>query len=953
MRRLPGRNITGAASEPNGLVPVAQAEGLGVARSPLGGPERAIHLNPHPCQNLQGMNVNDPYRVDESGVGLPRPTAWAVRRSPSGSRGQCVPPRRQTSDGLYPRRISPLLCYFDHLSHCEHPGHVDEKRSTGGADGGHKARRSFAAVVFYENKPDLRFTLQACVALLLCLFFGLNPSPVQAQIGPLLIPIPIPAPAEVADPLPIRRILVPLERVSTELERAGAKKLIHLSQEEFEAKIGAARMATEAMRERPRLVEAHYRASLSGTALVGKAVALTHAGINPGILPLRPMNLALRQASLDGSPAILGDLESRTLGLLVETPGPHKLTLDWSVRGESDPGGLRFDLRFPACVLTSLELDLPAGRTLTSPREQCLITGPLPGSVPGRERWVLEILNRVRVGLIVRTPDRQDRGTALLVARVEERQNLSLDQVECIYDYAIELGRGAVRELDLACSAGLQPIGVVWRNSDIEDWRLLPPEPGQQEGRLHIRLPEALQSGSATLRVRALAAGPLNQPWSSPELRLQNAVVLSESLTIQVATELELTDWHPGRFDLMKTTNDASGGYLLHLQAGPFEAGKQAQADSGRPRARPRLHTAQATARLQLWWDVGPAGERLTARARLQPRGAPLFRLQCRIPAGWRVERVDLQPAGLLADWTMPASDKNSSLIVIHSKEPIEPSQPVTVFLTLSRPPLSIEGSEQHLALPSIDFPQALAQVCTLGVTLASQLRVKSAPTGITWQRGESNSSPSDYEENSTNLEEPLWGNRALWGLAHFHGLPPAGHLVVEGLIVRIKAALDLQSRPFAGSAHRGHASGNRAPCGAPQTFDVHFSAPIPAGWKWQEADGRPLAVRPVPAWESFCLPGIGSGPLPRINLLALATTRPHIWRFTLSEPLTERRIIEKAADTEPSSSFGPVPLPVQVGDVPVAGEIELLGAEGGGRQWKRMGSLRARSRLPRLPFGF
>ncbi|HEV8062209.1 MAG TPA: hypothetical protein VGP68_20185 [Gemmataceae bacterium] len=771
----------------------------------------------------------------------------------------------------------------------------------------------------------------ACVTVFFCLFLAFNPSRVQAQISPLLVPIRIPVPLDVADPLPIRRVFVPLERVSAELERAGAKKLIHLSQEEFEAKIGAARAALEATRERPRLVEAHYQASLMGTALVGEANwKLTHASKFPGVLPLRPMNLALRQASLDGGPAILGDLEPRSLGLLVETPGPHNLALDWSVRGESDPVGLRFDLRFPACVLTSLELDLPAGRLLSSPREQCLITGPMPGSSPGRERWVLEILNRSRLGLVVRTPDRQDRGAPLLVARVEERQNLSLDQVECIHDFAIDVSRGAMRELDLSCSAGLQPIGVVWRNSDLEDWRLLPPEPGQQERRLHIRLPEALQSGSASLRVRAVATGPLNQPWSSPELRLQNAVVLSETLTFQVAPDLELADWHPGRFDLMKATNDASGCYLLHLQAGPFDASKQPQAGAGRPRARPRLRTAQATARLQLWWDIGPSGERLTARARLEPRGAPLFRLQCRIPTGWRIERIDLLPAGLLADWTILASDKNSSLVIIHSKEAIESSQPVTVFLTLSRSLLSLEGSEQSLALPSIDFPQALAQVCSLGVSVASQLRVKSAPAGIVRQPAESSNSPSEFAENPANAEKPLWENHALWGLAHFHGLPPAGRLVVEGLIPRIKmhstCRVDLSlDQPAVGMQMEIEPI-----AGAPQSFDVHFSAPIPAGWKWTEADGRSLAVRPVPAWESLCLPGIGPGPFQRINVLALALARPQVWRFTLSEPLTRRRIIEKAPETAPSLTFGPIPLPVQVGDVPVAGEVELLGAEAG-----------------------
>ena len=765
------------------------------------------------------------------------------------------------------------------------------------------------------------------------LLVGLAPTTVQAQIRPLVWPILPSAAVDALDPLPMRRVFVPLERVAAELERAGAKKLIHLTQAEFEARVRAARLAQDATRERPRLVEAHYQASLVGSALVGKADwSLNHTSAVPGILllPVRSLNLALRQASLDGGPAILGDLEPRTLGLLIETPGSHRLAFDWSLRGEAGPNGLRFDLRVPACVMTSLELDLPAGRSLSASREQCLITGPFPGSSAGRERWVLEVLNRARIELTVRAPNREDRGAPLLVTRVEERQNLSLEQVECIHDFSIEVSRGAVRELDLICSPGLQAVSVVWRNVDLEDWQLLPAEPGKQERRLHIRLPEALQNGQASLRVRAIASGSLNQLWHSPEMRLQGAVVLEEKLTVQIAPELELADWHAGQFILTKTSTDAPGCYLLHMEAGPLDAGAHPGQDAGRPRTRLRLQTAQATVRAQLWWEIEPWGERLTARVRIEPRGGPLFRLHCRIPAGWRALRADLQPAGLLTDWSTLESDATSSLIVIHLNEAIEASQAVTVLLTLARSPQSSRGSEQPFALPWLGVPQALSQDCSLGLSVASQLRVKSAPASLYWQRPDALGAIAEAPQSVASTELPLWDKHPLWGLAHFHGLPPSGQFLVEGLAPRVKMRAECRV-DLTPEQPRMRLRLELDPlAGAPQSIDVQFSDSLAASWRWMGADGRPIAVKAVPVWESFCLLGPGAGPVERINNLALTMARSHVWRFTFPDPLTERRFIELEAMAEPPGLAWQAPLPVLVGDIPVAGEVEVRGAIAG-----------------------
>src|SRR5262249_15608575 len=153
----------------------------------------------------------------------------------------------------------------------------------------------------------------------------------------------------------------------------------------------------------PRLVEARYRANLIETGLVGTAQwTIVHSGTVAGILPLQPLTLALRQVRFDKEDAILGDLGSKGLGLLIEQPGTHTVCVSWSARGEPGPAGLRFELKMPSCVLTSFELELPADRVATVVGENCLLSGPQPAAVPDHRTWRLLCGGSTPVNLLIR-----------------------------------------------------------------------------------------------------------------------------------------------------------------------------------------------------------------------------------------------------------------------------------------------------------------------------------------------------------------------------------------------------------------------------------------------------------------------------------------------------------------------------------------------------------------------
>src|SRR5438132_8945726 len=72
-----------------------------------------------------------------------------------------------------------------------------------------------------------------------------------------------------ADPLTLRRVLIPPERVPAELERARGV-LEQRTRAEFEDLVRKAQQAAEALKNPPRLVEGRYFASLVDTSLRGR-----------------------------------------------------------------------------------------------------------------------------------------------------------------------------------------------------------------------------------------------------------------------------------------------------------------------------------------------------------------------------------------------------------------------------------------------------------------------------------------------------------------------------------------------------------------------------------------------------------------------------------------------------------------------------------------------------------
>lgn len=544
-----------------------------------------------------------------------------------------------------------------------------------------------------------------------------------AAAAALIVALSIPdiaAPAVAAgddDPPPVRRILLRPEQLPAELERVRQGVLRQLPRAEFDDLV--ARAASATLRDPPRLVETTYRAALSGEALVGSATwKVLHRGPSPGLLSAEPLNMAIRKASWDdGSPALLGDLDRRPqapgLELVVGRPGPQTLAVDWSARGVPEPGGLRFDLRLPACPVAVLELDLPADREPAVPREDGLLTGPRPAPAADHRLWRLAFATATQIDLTIR-PSAGSGPPPLVLAKQRTRQDVAPGQTACEFTFDLEAPHGGVRDLTLECDPALRPTEVAVRN--LGRWDVEPGGDGAPT-RVLVRLREPLQAGTLTLR----AVGPAapGRRWTSPAAAIAGAVPRGDALTVRLHPDLCLDGWRAGQFRLVDSAATPDGGQVLNLQAGLIRTG------TGRPSAVLRSAGPDYRVRERLWWQADPDRMAVTAQLTFDVARGPVFRVPLRLPEGWDVERVESDPPDLLAAAPPPAGQD----LTAEFNRPLTPGTPARLTVQLTR------RSPRAGAADAVPFPDVLPTAArgregTLAVRVAPVLQssVSGAP---------------------------------------------------------------------------------------------------------------------------------------------------------------------------------------------------------------------------------
>ena len=317
---------------------------------------------------------------------------------------------------------------------------------------------------------------------------------------------------------------------------------------------------------------------------------LVHKGSAPGLMSLESFNLALRQARFENSDAPIAAFDDRTPALLVETAGEQTVSLEWSARAETEPAGLRFHLEMPPCPVALLELDVPAGRTV-SVLDDSLLSGPHAAEAGDLRRWKIVCGGRRKVDFRVRPSDVLTTGTGeapVPFVRQKTTQKLYPEGLDASFELTVEASPRGVRELVCECDPELRPRDVVGPN--VEGWTFQPGV-GNGASRLTIRLREAVREGTWQVlclaplsSAPAMGGGSHRVAWRSPGLRLVGGVPRGESLGLWFHPDLRLESWDAGGFRLLNSLSELDAERKVTMQHLTLVGGGVG------PEGRPRTH---------------------------------------------------------------------------------------------------------------------------------------------------------------------------------------------------------------------------------------------------------------------------------------------------------------------------------------------------------------------------
>jgi hypothetical protein len=748
---------------------------------------------------------------------------------------------------------------------------------------------------------------------------------------------------ELADPLPLRRVLLPAEKLPDELKQVREGVLMRMPRKEFEELL---KQAARGKKQQPtaRLVEARYRATLNETALTGTAQwKVLYQGPGAGLLRLQgeagAFNLAVKQPRYENRDALLGEFPDpasptgRSLALLVDRPGENTLLFEWSARAEVRPEGLQVDLKVPPSPAALLEVTLPADRALTA-LDGTLISGPHPADNPGSSLWKAACGGKDHLQLLVR---RGGQAEPLLLARQKTLQKLTPDGLESLVSFQIEALHQEVREFICDCDPILRPIDVV--APFLERWEVRGRE-------VLVRLERPLREG--TIEVRCLAPlgthGATTQSpiaWSSPAVRLARAVPRGESLELWLHPDLRVASWQPGDFRLTE-----SGPVLsekkVEMHRLVFVGGGIGQAGPGTPPRRPGASLQAGTIDLRVrqegWWQLGADRATLTVQLDCEVRQGQLFGLGLRLPAGWDADSVSMTPADLLRSSGVRSNRDGSSLLVDLSR-PLRPSSHGMLVVRLR------QVDTQPIVRRDLHFPDVtligvnVQREGGLAIDYDEQVHRAVVRTGSV-STEPANSGP--WGKITPHFYYPFKGE-AVAGTLHLIPRPPRFSAQVRSEVFAAAGRAAVQTRLVL-----------EGESGLPTQVEVYLSAPIvtPRAPGDMGPPIPPAIIRPVAgeAWRLDTSSRSAGNRLRRVERLydretaavlaglaattplqavALEAARPRgsFWRLTLQRPLKVRQplILHCMHELMPVPGTDPAHRPTW--------EIPLAKVEGASRQ--------------------
>lgn len=683
------------------------------------------------------------------------------------------------------------------------------------------------------------------------------------------------------DPFPIRRIIIPPERLPTELHLLKRGELRDLSRREFEERVRkAAQPAGPA--QPPRLLRARYRGRLEGTALRGSGDwNVINPATGPQLLPLSDLRLPLRQVKLENQPAILAEFDHGQ-ALLLEKTGTQVVYFDWSLAGREVPGELHFDLQVPACAAASLELTLPAEFLLLVSPSAGLVFGPEEAGNAGQRLWQVEFSGKPHVNLVLRRSSGPGALAPLHLVHLHSRQQLYPDHVQVEYRCQIEVLHSSVRQLVFDWPAALVVQEVTCGNLELSGW-----DTPAGTSTLVVDFRQPVQGQLPLLRIMAQGMLRPGKQWQAVGLRLQQSLVRAETLEVLIHPDLQLENFKAGSFRLLRSNTDHAGLHVLSL------------AESGaakviRPSGLVQGTRVELTTEQRSWWQLGPRDSTLHVEVDCEVRRGTQFQLALWLPRGWKeatqVEEVELQPRDLLRSW-VTVLEKDRRLLLVELQRGLSAGNKVALRLRLRSPLTPLPPAGRVLDFPEVELIDR-ASLARYGITVDPALQAQvltSAFPPILFSREQAGKPAGPWGKEMPGLyfvhrQEPLAGQLHVRPRSAQVSIRASSEVVLAGQRGQLRTTLILE--PVEGS---------------PEFIDLLLTAPL-AGPLRLLSPGVPGTLERQPVREF--------GP----DLLLLASRTPwevlgwsgiqlrlESWRLRLARPLARQETLVLEAPLEPS----------------------------------------------------
>lgn len=571
-----------------------------------------------------------------------------------------------------------------------------------------------------------------------------------------------------ADPFPILRIF----RTEPDLSSLPPGPYQRIRRTEFETQVRTAAALLQS-RERPvRLIQAHYQANVHGRVLSGTAnwkFSQPHPG--GSWVNLDPLGVAIHSPKWDtGDQAVLYRDTNRTgtaVRLRIDDPSQTQLNFEWSAATIVEPRIERYELVLPSAALATLDLEVDQGQEPIVP-SGVLLTGPYPTSNLGRTRWEIRFGGLTRLDLGLRKiGEEANIDTAIKVDRTT-RYSISPSQTTCQIDLQLRALRGMLNTAVIELDPQLQLVQVISQAAGPSPtWKVLPGEKRNDPSLVRIALPDPLRESD--LRLIAVAVRPpvSGKAWSLPKIRVHAGISGVERTELHVDPDYEIDTFEPGDYRITESSVTADQGHRLTLigtfpiGTGPPPGGERRPASLTLKRAEPRYSSIE-----KLDWHLQPGRLTLVGHFRITALRGPVSQIPFRIPNGYTVRSIELDPIDSEVAWT---NGPESGVISVQPSRAVPTGNSLEIRLLLQGP----------VSLPAPDLANVPSQTRTLTFPQIIPLHAVSREGNYDIQIAPALSARVSTTSEHVITQEPASANSVIHKRIQYVSTPPSGTVLL------------------------------------------------------------------------------------------------------------------------------------------------------------------------------